>query len=844
METEKSSSQENQSASFKAISLQSVFFSLVMLVFGTGLLIAGVMFFLHQEESDKATSMMSEEVANLMSLKISSQVDGMQSLVQYLSRDSRLPELFENENEAELENIANEILKQNFPYVIKVRFLDTEFARKLDDPVAPISYASIALADKAEETGQVTIAEMHSPGTPLQHIAIAAPVFNTSDSVIGTVLVAFNSEAVLHTVRQPGIEHVRFMLLQNVGETNFELVLSSGFVGKSGTGTVKIDKTIWSLTYQLLNEPGLIDHLKPALIVLFWLILISVLIVLKQRQLSKVIKNDQGIVVSIVENKLKGVKQNLMSNYALKDNKEMFSTLSQTEVSSEAVRKSKKASKTKPVKKKETQETNTPAFPSSVSQSEDVASEVQDIDAGEVNPDMFRAYDIRGIFGETLNLEQAYVIGKAIGTLAIQKGQSTMLVARDGRTSSKDLASTLIRGLVESGIDVIDIGLVPTPVMYFGTHFLSVRSGVMITGSHNPAEYNGFKVVIDGEALSGDEIQAVYQCIVSGQYSSSENGGEGSKDKQDITADYIQRISEDVQLIKPMKVVLDCGHGAASIVARNLFESLGCDVSTLYCEVDGNFPAHHPDPGNPDNMKDLAKAVVEENADLGIAFDGDGDRLGVVDSSGNVIKPDRVLMVLAEDVLIRNPGADIIYDVKSTKLLASYILSQGGRPIMWKSGHSLMKLKLKETGALLAGEFSGHVFFTERWYGFDDAVYAAARLLEVVSGDGRSSAAMFSALPDTVNTPEITVTVPEGMQHKIMAKVMESSEKLFPGAKINDIDGIRAEYPGAWGLIRASNTTPSLVLRFEADDEESLEKVKKIFRALLNAVVPKSDAEF
>ncbi|MEJ2214257.1 MAG: phosphomannomutase/phosphoglucomutase, partial [Gammaproteobacteria bacterium] len=589
-----------------------------------------------------------------------------------------------------------------------------------------------------------------------------------------------------------------------------------------------------------INEPGLIDHMKPAMIVVFWLILISILIFLKQRQLSGSIRNDQKLVVSIIENKLKGVKQNLMSNFALLDNKEMFSKLSQTEISADAVSKVKKTRKTKPSIKEPPEPNNKPAFPSSASQFEGAAAEVQDIDLAEVSPEMFRAYDIRGVVGENLNIEQAYVIGKAIGTFAIEKGQSTMLVARDGRASSKDLASMLSRGLAETGIDIIDIGLMPTPVMYFATHFLSVGSGVMITGSHNPAEYNGFKVVIDGEALSGDQIQAIYQRIVSGDFAS----GEGGLETEDVTADYIDRITEDIQLLKPMKVVIDCGHGVASVVARNLFESIGCDVKTLYCEVDSQFPAHHPDPGNPENLKDLSKMVVEENADLGIAFDGDGDRLGVVDSGGNIILPDRVLMVLAEDVLIRNPGADIIYDVKSTKLLASYILSQGGRPIMWKSGHSLMKLKLKETGALLAGELSGHIFFTERWYGFDDALYAAARLLEVVSGDGRSSAAMFSAFPDSINTPEISISVKEGMQHKIMAKVHESKEKLFPGAKINDIDGIRAEYPGAWGLIRASNTTPSLVLRFEADDEESLEKVKKIFRALIKAVLPKSEPGF
>ena len=540
-------------------------------------------------------------------------------------------------------------------------------------------------------------------------------------------------------------------------------------------------------------------------------------------------------MLEIVENKLAGIQKNLFTNFALEENKDTIKQLSQIETTAVgAKQKSVKAPKA------EGEEDSAPAFPSKVSQSEGESANVEDISGANISEEIFRKYDIRGVVGDTLSLEHAYVIGKAIGSLAYDRGETDMLVARDGRISSKDLSSTLIRGICESGINVVDLGLMPTPVMYFGTNFLSAKSGVMVTGSHNPPDYNGFKIVIGGNALSGEDIEGLHARIVTGRF----NSGEGSRDELDISADYVNRISEDVQLLKPMKVVLDCGHGAASVLARTLFEALGCEVISQYCEVDGNFPAHHPDPGQEENMAELVNAVVEEHADLGIAFDGDGDRLGIVDSSGNIIKPDRVLMILAGDVLLRNPGADVLYDVKSTKLLASHILSSGGRPIMWKSGHSLMKAKMKETGALLGGEFSGHIFFTERWYGFDDALYAAARLLEVVSGDGRSSADMFAEIPDTINTPELHVSVAEGMQHTIMEKLAGATEKAFPNAKITDIDGIRAEYTGAWGLIRASNTTPHLVLRFEADNNEAMEKVQEVFRTVIKAVLPTAEIPF
>jgi phosphomannomutase/phosphoglucomutase len=384
-----------------------------------------------------------------------------------------------------------------------------------------------------------------------------------------------------------------------------------------------------------------------------------------------------------------------------------------------------------------------------------------------------------------------------------------------------------------SGRDVLDIGMVPTPVLYFATHFLGSKSGVMITGSHNPPNYNGLKIVVNGAALSGDAISALKQRIQRQDYQE----GQGSLQEQDLLPDYIERVVGDVQLIRPLKLVVDCGNGVASVVAPALFQALGCEVTPLYCKVDGDFPNHHPDPGKPENLADLILAVRERKADLGVAFDGDGDRLGVVDGTGKIIWPDRLLMLLARDVLSRQPGADVIYDVKSSRHLADEILSYGGRPIMWKTGHSLIKAKMRETGALLAGEMSGHIFIKERWYGFDDGLYSCARLLELLSGEPVSVTQVFDTLPESVSTPELNLTFEqEGENFALMERLSEQAD--FPDAKVMTIDGLRVEFEDGWGLVRPSNTTPSVVFRFEADSEAALSRIQQQFGQWLLRVDP------
>jgi phosphomannomutase/phosphoglucomutase len=443
----------------------------------------------------------------------------------------------------------------------------------------------------------------------------------------------------------------------------------------------------------------------------------------------------------------------------------------------------------------------------------------------DITSSIFKAYDIRGIVEKELTPEVVKLIGMAIGSESIAQGERGIVVGRDGRLTGPMLSESLISGLIESGCHVVDIGMVPTPLVYFATYTKGASSGVMVTGSHNPPEYNGFKIMIAGETLSADKIQNLYSRILNQQFSS----GSGSSTSINIDQDYMDTIKSDIVLERELNIVVDCGNGVAGNIAPKLFESLGAKVSKLFCLVDGRFPNHHPDPSNPENLEDLIKEVVDTGADLGLAFDGDGDRLGLVDNNGNVVWADRQMILYSRDVLSRKPGAKIIFDVKCSSLLPKDISEHGGEPIMSRTGHSFIKNKLKETDAELGGEMSGHIFFNDRWYGFDDAIYTGARLLEIISKTDKTCAEIFAELPDSVSTPEINIHFDEqGQQHDAM-KVLSNSVD-FPGSEINTIDGVRVDYENCWGLVRASNTTPCLVLRFEGNDKEALKSIKNQFK--------------
>ena len=453
-----------------------------------------------------------------------------------------------------------------------------------------------------------------------------------------------------------------------------------------------------------------------------------------------------------------------------------------------------------------------------------------------IEPSIFKAYDIRGIVGRSLTAEVVRDVGRAVASEAKAMGQTTFVIGRDGRLSGPEFAKALAEGIQAAGLDVIDLGMVATPMVYFAAVELGTQCGVMVTGSHNPPEYNGLKMVVAGDAIYGERIQALYQRIVENRFES----GSGAYTTHDIGEAYYERIVGDVKMGSPLKIAVDCGNGVAGAFAPTLFRKMGCEVVELFCEVDGTFPNHHPDPAHPENLEDLIGHLANSDTEIGLAFDGDGDRLGVVTKDGQIIYPDRQLMLFAEDVLTRHPGGEIIYDVKCTRNIAPWVKERGGRALMWKTGHSLIKAKLKETGAPLGGEMSGHIFFKDRWFGFDDGMYAGARLIEILTqakASGKNPSELLNALPNSISTPELQWKLAEGENFTLIDRLQK--EAKFKGAEsVSMIDGLRVEYPDGFGLARSSNTTPVIVLRFESDTDQGLARIQNDFRRVLESVKP------
>ena len=463
-----------------------------------------------------------------------------------------------------------------------------------------------------------------------------------------------------------------------------------------------------------------------------------------------------------------------------------------------------------------------------------------------LSPSIFKAYDIRGIIDQTLDASVAKSIGQAFGSQMRELGETVIVIGRDGRLSGPNLIEALAEGLLSTGIDVIDLGMVATPMVYFGANQTiegrKPLSGIMITGSHNPPNYNGFKMVLGGAAIYGDQIQAIRQRIEAQQFIQAPIAEIGQRSYFDIFPLYLERIVSDVKLARPMKIAVDCGNGVGGAFAATLFRALGCEVEELFCEVDGHFPNHHPDPAHIENLQDLIKNLATTSNELGLAFDGDADRLGVVTKDGQVIFPDRQMMLFAKDVLSRNPGKQIIYDVKCTRNLATWVKQHGGEPLMWKTGHSLVKAKLKETGAPLAGEMSGHIFFKDRWFGFDDGLYTGARLLEILSKEKDPNQTL-NDLPNAICTPELQLECAEGEPFTILEKI-KANAKFPTSQSINTIDGVRVEYADGFGLARPSNTTPIVVMRFEADSEAAIQRIQAEFKLALLAAKPDAKLPF
>lgn len=724
-----------------------------------------------------------------------------------------------------------------------------------------LGFAGAELARRAEKG--LPLQPDAFPRDGVWYIQFAAPVRNpVSNAVVGTVLAVFDAD-----ILQP-------MLTVSNGRLGGQLALvqtisgSSGTVASAGNGngpseTRTLTNPDWSVVYQAASAPEpVVSPMALALLIGIPALLAALLVWMLLAAAQRSIREDMSALIQWAHKAFVGERLRLPALHwdTVASAGEVLHRLSLAVDS--RVNKAGENGNGKPARASAlASDSAAPMFQDDIpdvdmmdgdedvlgfgdapmfddelfDEDEPVLAETTQVD---VRPEIFRAYDIRGIVGDNLTEDVVEVIGRAIGSEATDRGVTSLCIGYDGRHSSPGLADALARGVLSTGCSVIEVGAVPTPVLYFAAHHLETGSGVMVTGSHNPANYNGLKIMLGGETLSGDAIQKLYDRIQNADFSA----GQGELSREDVRRAYLDRIVGDIAVAAPLKVVVDAGNGIAGELGPMLLEELGCEVTPLHCDVDGDFPNHHPDPGKPENLQDLIAKVQETGADIGLAFDGDGDRLGVVTNSGKIIWPDRLLMLFARDVVSRNPGADVLYDVKCSRRLAGVISEAGGRPIMWKSGHSLMKAKMQETGALLAGELSGHIFFAERWYGFDDGLYTAARLLEILGIEDRHSDEVFEDFPEDISTPELNVQVTESDKFAIIERLEQQAD--FGDGNVSTIDGLRVDYTDGWGLCRASNTTPVLVLRFEAENEDALERIKSVFREQLQKAAPDLVAEF
>ncbi len=783
-----------------------------------------------------------ELVADLFASAVAQWLDNQVATAELVAKDPQLARIMMDGSEAERSAKAEE-LAYLFPASIRVRLLPPGVEEVNLEASPPIGYAAVDMLRHSETKDTPPPVEVHMSGTPQQHVNLVRRILDPAGRrIVGHLMVSFSVQQLERALS--GREVDGYLELQQIAAA--PLVIASQGAAEFKTAhvdsDVAVDGSRWRVAYwapvsgraveATLNTAALAAGTAGLLFALLvWLLL---------RRTGAALRQDQAVLLTIVKDMRDGRARKEYPNrlVELHDTIELMARVAATgpapkpetaPVAAEA------AENSAPVASREiVEEADTDLL------FDESALDIARVDVREeaLDPSIFRAYDIRGVVGETLDAAAAYEIGRAVGSEAYYRGEQTVVVGRDGRTSGPELSEALIEGLKATGRDVKDIGQVPTPVLYFAAQQLDANSGVMVTGSHNPADYNGFKIVLGGETLANDAIQALRRRIESGDLLT----GEGAVEQLEVLPDYIERVRADVQLARPVRVVIDCGNGVAGNAAPQLLQALGCEVIELYCDVDGNFPNHHPDPSRSENLSDLIHAVQQHGADVGIAFDGDGDRIGIVGSQGEIIWPDRLLMLLAMDVLSRHPGAQILYDVKCSRHVAEVVAQYGGEPLMCATGHSLIKEKMKQTGALLAGEMSGHVFFKERWFGFDDALYTAARLLEILANDQRSSSEIFAALPDSMNTPELSVPMAEGEPTRFMEKLLDVAR--FDNATVITIDGMRVEFDDGWGLVRASNTTPCLVLRFEASDELALSRIQDEFRRVMLQADPSLSLPF
>ena len=817
-----------------------------------------------QNVSAKSDQEELKDISTQAADKVADRIAAIKKQLNDLAQDHAVVKLF---TEADIDALESEgeQKKTAFESGLKLRLLLPGKYKTDREAVPPLSFASIDLLKRAEASVSNVAAEVHSFGNDGAHVALVSRVTDTDKkllgllhlsmplSVIESVTSTFNFAETYLEIRQKAIA------LSKSGDAKFRQGMSVS-VGVKGT---KWNAASWnesSATATVTEVNGSAEEGSSMGLIILILLVLAVaaggfmfyrgklpdlkfpaMLGKKSGGGPKEEVVYKGAVKAIMDGEHAGF-ENLVPNLPQSDRLDAQDskpgTISQglqgdditsiarpADMPQETV-VADSASEETPPEANPAQEAS-PELSPVPTPAESAAPE--DV---EISPEIFRTYDIRGVVSKNFSAAVVREIGRAIGSEANERGQQSIVVARDGRTSSPELGDALIAGLRASGRDVIDIGMVPTPLLYFATHHLQTNSGVMLTGSHNGPEYNGLKIILDGETLSGDAIGTIRDRITNKELTE----GQGGLEAADVSADYLRKITDDipVALGGAFKIIVDCGNGVAGQLAPQLYRAMGHDVVELYCDVDGTFPNHQPDPSQPENLQSLIAIVKEEHADLGFAFDGDGDRLGVVDGEGNIIWPDRQMMLFARDVLARNQGATIIFDVKCSRHLKTVIEESGGKPLMWKTGHSLIKSKMKEIDAPLAGEFSGHIFFKERWFGFDDALYAGARALEILTNSKGTPVETFAALPDWISTPELRIPLPEKHHEKAM-QIMKN-KMAFEGAEITDIDGLRVDFPDGWGLVRPSNTSPFLVARFEAENKEALERIQAGFRDLLQSV--------
>lgn len=792
------------------------------------------------------------------------QIAVIEQTVNGLGKNLDVISALEEKNQDKLRQLEK-ALTASTPHAVQVRFRKRDDDSLASDGTVPMNYAARDMARKSER-GQQVPAEIHKiEGAP--YVIATARIKPEQGPVLGAVITVFDLSVLTNAFQSIPANQGQVALQQQFNanqQPQNQLTYGQATSGESPV-ILQSNNAYWQLSY---TSSDLSNKLPLSIL---WIIIAAIIALtciavttwLAMNMLTKASRADAASLVTFLEARMAQKRKtvncqlDLFHNIALSLEqlfKDQFrpavtKSKSQPEIDDSVKSTPPTSDNIAPSTSSVADEINNFNFANPLFQSTDML-DIEELDEDgsdnqpedtqvEVPASIFRAYDIRGVVGDTLTFETATLIGKAIGSEAQARGEKCVIVGADGRLSSPEVSQNLMQGIISTGCDVISIGMVPTPVLYFATHIIDEsNSGVMVTGSHNPPDYNGFKTVLAGKTLANEDIQQLYQRIKENNLQQ----GQGSLIEVDVLESYVERIRNDIALAKPLKVVVDCGNGVGGVIAPRLLEDLGCNVIPLYCDVDGNFPNHHPDPGKPENLKDLIAKVKETKADLGLGFDGDADRVGVITNEGKLIYPDRLLMLFAKDVVSRNPGADIIFDVKCTRKLTGLISGYGGRPIMWKTGHSLIKAKMKETGALLAGEMSGHIFFKERWYGFDDGIYSAARLLEILSTETRNADQIFASFPETISTPEINIQVTDENKFDLVDQLAKQGN--FGKGTITDIDGVRVDFPVGWGLVRASNTTPVLVLRFEADTEENLKKIKALFKKQLLAVDSSLDIPF